>query len=305
MLKKVLILGAGGQLGRCLQDAKPKDGVESEFIESSRLDITDFKLVRDYLGQARPDCLINAAAYTAVDRAESEPKIAAKVNADSVANLARVSEQLGANLIHISTDFVFDGESSTPYGPESQTHPLSIYGATKLAGELALRSFNPSGLIIRTSWLYSEYGNNFAKTMLRLFRERDEVRVVNDQVGSPTYALGLARVIWQIIAQGTLAPGIFHWSDEGGISWFEFAQGIRDESLAQGLVEKPVTITPIPSSEYPTPARRPAYSVLDTSSLHEVMSVRTWQEMLKLMLANLKNRELKESAEQVSEVVPD
>ena len=263
---KALLTGAAGQLGRSLRAICP---ASVELIACTRvdLDIGDAEAVQARLERERPDLIINAAAYTAVDKAESEPELARRINTGGPGNLARSARSIGARLIHVSTDFVFDGEASSPYRPEAPTHPVSVYGLTKRDGERAVLAALPEhSVIVRTAWVYAAEGANFMRTMLRLLGERGAVRVVADQVGTPTAAGPLAEVLWQIAAEPQIR-GIHHWTDAGVASWYDFAVAIAEEGAARGLLPAAVTVTPIATEEYPTPARRPAYSVLDKRSL--------------------------------------
>ena len=263
---KALLTGSAGQLGRVLRATRPAS-VELIACTRAELDIGDAAAVQERLERERPDIIINAAAYTAVDKAESEPQLARRINTDGAENLARAAHDIGARLIHVSTDFVFDGEASSPYRPEAPTRPLSVYGLTKRDGERAVLAALPErSVIVRTAWLYAPEGTNFMRTMLRLLGERGAVRVVADQVGTPTAAGPLAEVLWQIAAEPKIR-GIHHWSDAGVASWYDFAVAIAEEGAARGLLPAALTVTPIATEEYPTPARRPAYSVLDKRSL--------------------------------------
>jgi dTDP-4-dehydrorhamnose reductase len=235
--------------------------------------------------------VINAAAYTAVDQAESEPEEAARVNALGPRNLALACRDANARLIHISTDFVYSGEASRPYGPGCSPAPVSEYGRGKLAGERAVQELLPGALILRTGWVYSRFGSNFVKTMLRLMKERDEIAVVVDQVGTPTWAKGLAQAIWAASANEELG-GIYHWSDAGVCSWYDFAVAICEEACELGLMPGPVSIRPIGSASYPTAAPRPAYSVLDKTlswSDFQLEGVH-WRVQLRAMLIELRDQ---------------
>ena len=254
---KALITGANGQLGRALVACAP-DRVALLALPSAALDITDRRAVEAAIRDHTPQLVINAAAYTNVDAAENMPDLAERVNHHAVANLAHATQQNGARLVQISTDFVFDGMASHAYSTGAPTAPLNVYGKTKLAGEAAA---GPAALIVRTSWLYSAYGNNFVATMLRLMREKPTLRVVDDQIGTPTSAHALAAAIWDLAA--TDHTGILHYSDSGFASWYDFAVAIMEEAVALRLLDHPVEVLPIPASEYPTPARRPHFSVLD------------------------------------------
>lgn len=290
MKQKVLVLGAGGQLGRELQRTLPT-GVDCAPRTRAELDISDAAAVADCLRGISPQLVINAAAYTAVDKAESEPAEAHRGNAEGPGVLANACSQQGIRLIHISTDFVFDGAASRPYSPQAATAPLGEYGRSKREGEVAVQRVLPQALILRTGWVYSSFGGNFVKTMLRLMGERDELGVVMDQVGTPTWAHGLAQAVWAA-AQRPQLSGFYHWSDAGVCSWYDFAVAIYEEASAQGLLSKPVTIRPIAAAAYPTPAQRPAYSVLDkTSSWRDfAMEGVHWRQQLREMLADYKEQ---------------
>ncbi len=263
---KTLITGAGGQVGRMLLETCP-DTVEIVACAHADLDIGEVTAVSERIRRDRPDVIINAAAYTAVDRAESEPQAARRINAEGPGYLARAARDIGARLVHLSTDFVFDGRASSPYRPEAPTGPLSVYGLTKRDGERAvLEGWPDRSVIVRTAWVYSATGASFLRTMLRLMRERGAVRVVADQVGTPTAARPLARVLWEIAARADIL-GIRHWTDAGVASWYDFAVAIAEEAAALGLLPATVSVTPIATEEYPTAARRPSYSVLDKRSL--------------------------------------
>ncbi|MBU0823380.1 MAG: dTDP-4-dehydrorhamnose reductase [Alphaproteobacteria bacterium] len=262
---KALITGANGQLGRALASHAPAS-IELIALTSAQLDISDRAAVDAAFIAHAPAIIINAAAYTKVDAAEEMPELVDRVNHLGVAHLAQAAQRSGARMVHISTDFVFDGMASHPYATDAPTAPLNVYGATKLAGE---RAAGHNSLIIRTSWLYSAYGNNFVATMLRLMRERPELRVVDDQVGTPTSVLSLADALWRL-AQ-TDNSGVMHYSDSGVASWYDFAVAILEDAIAIGLLDQPVDIIPIPSSSYPTPAKRPHYSVLDKRDTIEAL----------------------------------
>lgn len=283
---KVLVTGAGGQLGKTLVACCPP-GIEIVPLTSGVLDIGDHDAVQQMIGDVAPALIINAAAYTKVDAAEEFADLADRVNRGGVLNLAKAAERHGARLVHISTDFVFDGMSSRAYSPQDLPAPLGVYGATKLAGEQAAGN---NSLIVRTSWLYSEYGGNFVDTMLRLMRERDMLKVVDDQIGTPTSARSLARALWQLSA--THGVGTLHYSDSGAGSWYDFAVAIMEEALELGLLNRAVNIFPIPSADYPTAARRPHFSVLDKQDTYKALGCRPphWRvnlrETLKAIGAN-------------------
>ena len=241
---KVLVFGAGGQLGQELARAAGNN-VDLVTADRSTLDIRDASAVAAFISSQRPAVVFNAAAYTAVDQAESEPELAYAVNADGARNIATACAEHNARLVHFSTDFVFDGKDLDPYFSDSPTGPLGVYGQSKLDGERAvLDTLSGSAVVIRTSWLYSEFGNNFVKTMLRLMRERDSLSVVADQVGSPTWAHGLAATAWSLV---TIKPysGVFHWCDGGQVSWHGFAVAIQEIALEHGLLDDAITIRPI------------------------------------------------------------
>ena len=262
---KTLIVGAKGQLGRGLQATAPADAVLT-CVDVDELDITQPDAVRDFVAQEKPDLVLNAAAYTAVDKAEQEEELALAINGTATGTLAQAARDVGARFVHVSTDFVFDGLSGVPYAPDAPTGPLSAYGRTKLAGE---RLAGPDALIVRTAWVYAPTGGNFVRTMLRLMAERPEVRVVADQIGTPTYAPGLAAALWTMAANGV--RGIHHYTDSGAASWYDFAVAIQEEGLAAGLLTQEARIVPIPTSAYPTPATRPHYSVLDKASTFDAL----------------------------------
>jgi dTDP-4-dehydrorhamnose reductase len=283
--QKILVTGSNGQLGKELQQiASSFPFFDFIFLSKEDLPIHDVEKVKELVKINHPQYLINCAAYTAVDRAEQEKDKAFQVNGEAVGVLATICKEQYCKFIHISTDYVFDGTASVPYNEESPTNPQSVYGASKLEGEKQALQFNPESLIIRTSWVYSEFGKNFVKTMLRLLSEKEEINVVNDQVGSPTYAKDLAEVILQIISSQRWQPGIYNYSNDGVISWFDFAMLIKE------LSGSPCKINPIPTSAYPTAAKRPAYSVLDNSKIQEIFNigVKGWKESLATCLDNLK-----------------
>lgn len=264
-MKKIMITGGDGQLGFELQRTAPV-GYTLDVFDVDSLDICNETAVQSMVKDLRPDVLINCAAYTAVDKAEEEMAKAFAVNEKGAGNLAGACRLTDTRMIHISTDFVFRGNASTPYKADDRIDPISIYGASKAAGERAvLEGTKGEALIIRTSWLYSSHGGNFVKTMLNLMRTRKQLAVVSDQVGTPTWAKNLAEAIWSA-AEKPEIKGIYHWSDFGVASWYDFAVAIQDEALALGLLSEPITILPIPTRDYPTPAQRPAFSVMDKST---------------------------------------
>jgi dTDP-4-dehydrorhamnose reductase len=277
---KALIAGSGGQLGRMLQRTAPADAVVVAPAEAA-FDITDPAVVEAVVAQHKPDVLLNAAAYTAVDKAESELERARLINATAVGHLAAACARHGATLVHVSTDFVFDGETSRAYRPDDAARPLGAYGLTKWEGEQAAGA---DALIVRTAWVYGPVGHNFVRTMLRLMAERPEVRVVADQIGTPTYAPGLAQALWALAGQR--ARGVFHHTDSGAASWYDFAVAIQEEALAVGLLNAAVPIIPIATSDYPTPAKRPAFSVLDKAKTTAALGAPAphWRVNLRAMI---------------------
>ncbi|GGW38909.1 dTDP-4-dehydrorhamnose reductase [Arenibacter certesii] len=273
---KILITGANGQLGRSLQNvAKRYPEYDFHFKTSKELDITSKENINKLFAHEKFDYCINCAAYTAVDKAETDQENAFLVNAEAVKYLSEACKAQNAVLIHISTDFVFDGSKTTPYTEEDTPNPINVYGASKLKGEQYVQDILKNYFIIRTSWVYSEYGNNFVKTMLRLGTERDELNVVNDQIGSPTYAGDLAEAIMKIINLEATNYGIYHYSSEGAISWYDFAKEIFE---TKGMTIK---VNPIPSEAYPTPAKRPAFSVMDLSKFNRFIVIPGWKKGLK------------------------
>lgn len=285
---KVLVTGGeSGQLQWELKRTKPP-GVDIVNADGQRLDITDAGAVAESINQYQPDCIINAAAYTAVDKAEQEREQAFAVNQTGVQNLCDAALTGGSRLIHVSTDFVFGQSDGTPFSEEGETDPASVYGESKLAGEQAVRNTLPdTGLVVRTAWVYSSFGNNFVKTMLRLMRERDEIGVIADQVGSPTWANGLARALWR--ACEIKSFGMMQWTGAGVASWYDFAEAVQTEALALGLLGDPIKINPLRTDQYPTPARRPSYSVMEITRSCEQLNLKPvhWQAELKLMMSEL------------------
>lgn len=262
---RVLITGADGQVGRALMAVAPP-GVEAVAMARAQLDITSEAQVTRVIRDVRPELLVNAAGYTAVDRAEAEPEAAYAVNATGAGRLARAAAEVGARMVQFSTDYVFDGTRAQPYRPGDPPRPLNVYGASKLAGERAvLDALGDRAVVLRTAWVYTGRGRNFLLTMLRLMREPKPVQVVSDQVGTPTTASSVAAATWAIAATPPV-HGLAHWTDEGAASWFDFARAIREEASAVGLLERPAEVVPIETSKYPTPACRPRYSVLDCSA---------------------------------------
>lgn len=302
---KVLVTGDGGQLAYELTQTCPDD-VQLLSLSSKQLDITDRQAVFARFEVERPDVVINAAAYTAVDKAETEQTLAYAVNEKGVENLALACRKHSVKLVHISTDFVFDGSSTKPYHPADTPNPLNVYGASKLSGELKISEIlQQDAVIVRTAWVYSSFGNNFVKTMLRLMAQREQLGVIYDQIGTPTWAKGLAEVSWCLadhLDKGTLLnaenspqqPLILHWTDAGVASWFDFAVAIQKLAVDKGLLDKAIPIRPISTSAYPSPAKRPAYSVIDKSLTEHITGKLTihWQAQLTSMLDGLKAKSL-------------
>lgn len=282
----IVVTGKHGQLAHELAQSIPA-GIKATFLSSQELDISDREAVHSQLAQLQPDAIINAAAYTAVDKAESDQERAFAVNAQGPKHLAEVCQARGIHLVQVSTDFVFDGSANTPYAPNAETNPVSVYGHSKLAGEQAVTELLPSATIIRTAWVYSSHGNNFVKTMLRLMAEKPQLGVVSDQIGAPTWAAGLANVCW--LAAQQQPAGIYHWSDAGVASWYDFAVAIQALGLEQELLSQKIPVNPIRTIDYPTPARRPAYSVLDSRPLCQALGVNQvyWREQLSKMINQL------------------
>ena len=285
-MKKILVTGANGQLGQCLQKISSQfEEFEFIFTDSETLDITNKEEVNDFFWQNAPDFCINAAAYTAVDLAETDIEKAFLVNADGTENLAEACAENNAQFIHVSTDYVFDGENNLAYTEEDFTNPLGVYGASKLAGDELALEVNPCSVILRTSWVYSEFGKNFVKTMLSLFATKEELNVVADQFGQPTNANDLAEAIMKIIKSEKITPGIFNFSNLGRISWFDFAEKIAE------LSEAKIKLNAIETSQYPTPAKRPKNSVLDLDKISKTYAIqlKPWEESIEDCVQILQN----------------
>lgn len=280
---KALITGSNGQLGHALRACVP-EGVTVVGRDVEHLDITDRASVRAAMEEVRPGIVLNCAAYTAVDRAESDEEVAHRVNALAVGILSEEARAMGARFLHVSTDFVFDGMASSPYAPDAEPNPLSVYGRTKLEGE---RLAGEDALIVRTAWVYGPIGHNFVRTMLRLMGALSKVRVVADQIGTPTYAPGLAAALWALAWQG--ARGIHHYTDAGVASWYDFAVAIQEEALAIGLLVDAVPVVPIATRDFPTPAVRPPYSVLDKRGTYAALGgpAPHWRVQLRTMLKEI------------------
>lgn len=284
--EKILVTGSNGQLGKELQQvAVSFPQFNFIYLSKEDLPVHNFELVRTFFREHHPQYLINCAAYTAVDRAEQEGELAFKINGEAVGVMAAVCKEYHTKFFHISTDYVFDGTASDLYNEDSPVNPQSTYGASKLEGEKQALQFNPDSIIIRTSWLYSAFGKNFVKTMMKLLQVKKEIAVVNDQFGSPTYAADLAEAIMQIISSGQWQPGIYHYSNNGITSWYNFAEQIKE--LSGSLCK----INPIPTSRYPTLAKRPAYSALDNQKIQQVYGcgIKNWRDRLAVCLSKLEN----------------
>ena len=285
--QNILITGANGQLGNCLHDlaADYQNLYNYYYTDVDTLDITDAAAIDKYIIDSQINVIINAAAYTAVDKAEDDEENAYRINCEAVANLANAAKKYDLTLFHISTDYVFSGDSSKPHEEKDMPAPKSVYGSTKLAGERAIQESGCRAVIIRTSWLYSEYGNNFVKTMLRLGAEKESLRVVCDQIGGPTYAGDLARVIFLLMEKGLSNSGteFYHFANEGVCSWFDFSKAIMEMGGLGCRVEA------IPSSDYPTKARRPAFSVFNLSKTKSAtgMQIPYWRDSLALVINRL------------------
>lgn len=284
---KISVIGVKGQLGTTLAQTVPA-GVQFSGVDLPQLDITSAAAVEAFMAEQRPAVVINAAAYTAVDRAEQERNLAFAVNSTGPENLAVAARKFGFRLIHVSTDYVFSGTACTPYRPEAVCGPAGVYGLSKRQGEIAIAAELDDFVIVRTAWLYSRHGGNFLLTMLRLMREREQLNVVMDQVGSPTWAGTLADALWAVVARPAL-KGLMHWSDAGVASWYDFAVAIQEEAAAMNLVSKAIPVHPISTDQYPTPARRPAYSVLDCSASYLALDMQPlhWRAALRRCLQEL------------------
>ena len=283
---KILVTGANGQLGMELQQlASSYSAFEFIFTTREELPLDSPDVIDSFITDHQPQYVINCAAYTAVDKAESEKDLAYKVNAEAPGIIAAACKKNGIQLIHISTDYVFNGMGKTPYKEEDATDPVNLYGDSKLEGEKKVMHFNPDAIIIRTAWVYSEFGKNFVKTMLRLMADKDQISVVGDQSGTPTYAADLAEAILHIISLQQWKAGIYHFSNEGNITWYDFAVAIKELS---GSFCK---VNPISTAQYPTPAKRPFYSVLDKTKIQQTFGIRTkdWKTSLAICIERLKS----------------
>ena len=275
---KILVTGSKGQLGNELRNILEETipGVTT-YTDIEELDLTDAKAVEKFVENNEFTHIVNCAAYTNVDRAEEDKLLCAAINVNAVKNLANAADRIGAKIVHVSTDYVFDGTSYRPYKESDKVNPISQYGTTKRAGETALLALSPDSVIVRTAWLYSPYGKNFVKTMIKLGRELKQLRVVSDQVGTPTYAKDLAKAIVSVITAPQWVPGIYHFSNEGVCSWYDFTKSIH---RIAGITD--CEVLPIPSEDYPTPATRPFYSVLDKARIKATYDVKIphWEESL-------------------------
>lgn len=299
---KVLVTGKGGQLAWELEQTKP-EGVELVSLGLEDLDITQHAAVQSAVSVHNPDVVINAAAYTAVDKAETDQANAYAVNEFGAKYIAQACKQQGAYLMHVSTDFVFSGDKTTPYQVDDQTKPINVYGASKLAGDIAVSGvLAEQALIVRTAWVYSVNGNNFVKTMLRLMADKPELGIVYDQVGTPTWAKGLALWLWAMaakLASNSMVVGpqwrgqtpIYHWTDAGVASWYDFAVAIQELAIEKGLLDKAIHIKAIEASAYPLPAARPSFSVIDKQSAEQASELSTvhWRVQLSNMMDAYKN----------------
>ncbi|MBS1760656.1 MAG: dTDP-4-dehydrorhamnose reductase [Bacteroidetes bacterium] len=283
----ILVSGANGQLGKELKRLSENyPSFSFYFLSKEDMPIHHFEIVRHYFNIYKPAYFINAAAYTAVDRAESEKDRAFQINGEAVGVLAAICKENNCRFMHISTDYVFDGTAiNKPYKEDDQPNPQSVYGASKLKGEEEALRYNSDAIIIRTSWVYSEFGKNFVKTMIKLMGEKELLNVVDDQKGSPTYAADLAEVILQIVASDKWLPGIYHYSNSGIINWYDFALAIKEE------IKSTCKINPIPTSQYPTPAKRPAWSVLDNQKIQTSYGInpKEWRQSLQICLSRIQS----------------
>lgn len=288
-MKKILVTGSKGQLGSDIQDiSKFYPDLQFYFTDIEELNLTDSIAVEDYFNNIKPNFCINCAAYTAVDQAEDEEELAIKINHKTVELLAEVCKTNNCKLVHISTDYIFNGTNCKPYVEDDDPAPQSVYGLSKLMGEEAIKKINPASLVIRTSWLYSSFGHNFVKTMLRLSIERDELNVVADQVGTPTYSADLAKAILDIISNEDVNQnsGVYHYSNEGVLSWYDFAKAIME------INESDCIINPIESKDFPAKAKRPFYSVLNKTKIKTDFKIKIpyWLDSLKIAIQKIKNQ---------------
>lgn len=286
---KVLLLGSNGQLGWELCRTCPQD-IELVPRDYPEVDFSSARSLQSCIYETSPEWIINAAAYTAVDLAESEKEKAFRINSEAVAEIAALSKKQNIRMVHISTDYVFSGRHHKPWRPNDKTDPQSVYGRSKLKGEQAVQNeLKETSLIVRTAWLYSSYGKNFVKTMLGMMKNHKDLKVIDEQIGSPTWAKGLALTIWTAVEKEI--AGMFHWTDAGAASWYDFAVAIQEEAIGLGLLEQPVSISPVSTEQFPTPAQRPYYSLLDKSDTQISLGIMPlhWRMQLRSMLKELKN----------------
>ncbi|MDK1704360.1 dTDP-4-dehydrorhamnose reductase [Serratia rubidaea] len=287
---KVLLTGSKGQLGSCFQDRLP-EGWQVWATDADVLDITDLDKVKAAVAEFQPDAIVNAAAYTAVDKAEQDRELAALINVVGPKNLALAAKEAGARLVHVSTDYVFDGKASVAYSETDATNPLGVYGQTKLDGEIAVAEILPASLIVRTAWVFSEYGNNFVKTMLRLAKDRDSLGIVADQRGCPTYAGDIAQAIIDLLKQNA-EGGVYHFCGDREVSWSDFAKSIFTHAQQLQLLSKVPEVAEITTADYPTPAERPQYSTLSCRKINAAgIASSTWEEGLRKVLIDIKNNQ--------------
>jgi dTDP-4-dehydrorhamnose reductase len=294
---RVLVTGADGQLGRQLRGTQPA-GIAACYLGRRALDIGERAQCDAAMATHLPQLVINAAAYTDVEKAEDEASLAQRVNADGAGNIAAAAQSAGARVVQVSTDYVFDGRAHLPYPVDAPLNPLSVYGRSKADGEArVLAATGGRALVVRTAWLYAAGGRNFVSTMLRLMQQRDELRVVADQLGTPTWARGLAQALWRFAARPEL-HGVFHWTDAGVASWYDFAVAIGEEAAALGVIKPGCRVIPIATADYPTRAVRPSYSVLDKSRSWQTLGeiAGHWRESLRSMLSATQGRQTPGSA---------
>ncbi len=283
----ILLLGANGQLGWELKRTAPSD-IELTTCDFPKVDFTSSSSLQNCIQSAKPECIINVAAYTAVDKCEENQELAYRINHIAVEEIVETCEQNDIFLVHISTDFIFNGNSYKPYSLEDKPDPISVYGLSKLKGEEAVKKLpDKNHLIIRTAWLYSSHGTNFVKTMLSLMKQKEDLSVIDEQIGTPTWAFGLAEALW--LAVQKQLTGIYHWTDAGVASWYDFAVAIQEEALNIGILEKTIPIYPVKSKVYQTLAERPFYSVLDKESFWKDLNIHPehWRSQLRKMLKDL------------------
>ena len=293
--ENLLLTGSQGQLGSTFLLLFKNSPLTQRFnlyhADINDFDLTDKEATLSALSSYSPSIILNCGAYTAVDEAEDNPKLAEQINGESVGLMSNWCAENSCRLIHLSTDFVFDGSKTTPYSPNDKTNPLGVYGQTKLRGERhILESLPHNGVIIRTSWLYSEFGSNFVRTMLNLMHKEVEINVVDDQIGSPTSTYSLSKVLMRLIEREDVS-GVYHWSDGGSISWHDFADQIKNSAFNQGILKRKLRLRPIPTYEYPTKAQRPKYSVLDRSAIVEQLNIdkTEWKSELDKVISNIAN----------------